>query len=70
MDVLRGHFRPEFLNRIDEIIVFHPLGRRSATSSACSSIVAQRRQSGVTLTRSDADRPFRGRRLQARVRCA
>src|SRR5688572_19051010 len=27
MDVLRGHFRPEFLNRIDEIIVFHALGR-------------------------------------------
>ena len=27
MDALRGHFRPEFLNRIDEIIVFHPLGR-------------------------------------------
>jgi ATP-dependent Clp protease ATP-binding subunit ClpB len=27
MDALRAHFRPEFLNRIDEIIVFHPLGR-------------------------------------------
>ncbi|MCD6420137.1 MAG: AAA family ATPase, partial [Synergistetes bacterium] len=27
LDVLRGHFRPEFLNRIDEIIVFHPLDR-------------------------------------------
>jgi len=25
MDALRGQFRPEFLNRIDEIIVFHPL---------------------------------------------
>jgi len=24
-EVLREHFRPEFLNRIDEIIVFHPL---------------------------------------------
>jgi ATP-dependent Clp protease ATP-binding subunit ClpB len=22
---VRGHFRPEFLNRVDEIIVFHPL---------------------------------------------
>jgi ATP-dependent Clp protease ATP-binding subunit ClpB len=22
---LRGHFRPEFLNRIDEIVIFHPL---------------------------------------------
>jgi ATP-dependent Clp protease ATP-binding subunit ClpC len=27
MDVLRGYFRPEFLNRIDEVIVFHALTR-------------------------------------------
>jgi ATP-dependent Clp protease ATP-binding subunit ClpB len=26
-EVLRGHFRPEFLNRIDEVVVFNPLGR-------------------------------------------
>jgi len=26
-EVLRGHFRPEFLNRIDEVIVFNQLGR-------------------------------------------
>ena len=26
-DVVRAHFRPEFLNRVDEIIVFHTLGR-------------------------------------------
>jgi ATP-dependent Clp protease ATP-binding subunit ClpB len=25
LEVLRGHFRPEFLNRVDEIVVFHPL---------------------------------------------
>ena len=24
---LRKHFRPEFLNRVDDIVVFHPLGR-------------------------------------------
>jgi ATP-dependent Clp protease ATP-binding subunit ClpB len=24
---VRAHFRPEFLNRVDEIIVFHPLGK-------------------------------------------
>jgi ATP-dependent Clp protease ATP-binding subunit ClpB len=24
-DVLQAHFRPEFLNRIDEIVIFHPL---------------------------------------------
>lgn len=27
MPVLKGHFRPEFLNRIDEIVIFHSLGR-------------------------------------------
>jgi ATP-dependent Clp protease ATP-binding subunit ClpB len=28
MSVVRGHFRPEFLNRIDEIILFHRLARQ------------------------------------------
>ena len=27
MRMVRGHFRPEFINRIDEMIVFEPLGR-------------------------------------------
>jgi ATP-dependent Clp protease ATP-binding subunit ClpB len=27
MDVVASHFRPEFVNRIDDIVVFHPLGR-------------------------------------------
>ncbi|MBY0254399.1 MAG: ATP-dependent chaperone ClpB [Methylobacterium organophilum] len=27
MGVVRGHFRPEFLNRVDEIILFHRLAR-------------------------------------------
>ncbi|AEG31151.1 ATP-dependent chaperone ClpB [Thiomicrospira cyclica ALM1] len=27
MDVVGGHFRPEFVNRIDDIVVFHPLGK-------------------------------------------
>jgi len=27
MDALRGHFRPEFLNRVDEIVIFRQLGR-------------------------------------------
>jgi ATP-dependent Clp protease ATP-binding subunit ClpB len=27
LEALRAHFRPEFINRIDEVIVFHPLGR-------------------------------------------
>jgi ATP-dependent Clp protease ATP-binding subunit ClpB len=27
MAVVQGHFRPEFINRLDEIVVFHPLGK-------------------------------------------
>jgi len=27
MDVVRAHFRPEFLNRLDEIVLFHRLGQ-------------------------------------------
>src|SRR5207248_264087 len=29
--MLSGHFRPEFLNRIDDIIVFHPLTKNQLT---------------------------------------
>jgi ATP-dependent Clp protease ATP-binding subunit ClpB len=31
MEVLREEFLPEFLNRIDETIIFHPLGREELT---------------------------------------
>jgi len=27
MQIVAGHFRPEFVNRVDDIVVFHPLGR-------------------------------------------
>jgi len=32
MDELKRHFRPEFLNRIDEVIVFHQLSREQVKS--------------------------------------
>ena len=31
MDQLRQQFRPEFLNRVDDIVVFHPLGESQLT---------------------------------------
>jgi ATP-dependent Clp protease ATP-binding subunit ClpB len=31
LEVLRSHFKPEFLNRIDEIVVFHQLSREEIT---------------------------------------
>src|SRR5205085_11203021 len=30
-DALKAHFRPEFLNRVDEIIVFHELSKDEVT---------------------------------------
>ncbi|MBS0055681.1 ATP-dependent chaperone ClpB [Yersinia sp. Marseille-Q3913] len=34
MEVVSHHFRPEFINRIDEVVVFHPLGRAHLASIA------------------------------------
>ncbi|TCO80355.1 ATP-dependent Clp protease ATP-binding subunit ClpB [Plasticicumulans lactativorans] len=34
MAILAAHFRPEFLNRIDETVVFHPLGREQIRAIA------------------------------------
>jgi ATP-dependent Clp protease ATP-binding subunit ClpB len=31
MEMLKGQFRPEFINRVDEIIVFHPLSKEQLT---------------------------------------
>jgi len=27
MEIVGSHFRPEFINRVDDVVVFHPLGR-------------------------------------------
>ncbi len=34
MEVVSKHFRPEFLNRVDESVVFHPLGKENIKSIA------------------------------------
>ena len=34
MEVVGQHFRPEFINRIDEVVVFHPLGREQIRNIA------------------------------------
>jgi ATP-dependent Clp protease ATP-binding subunit ClpB len=55
MDALREHFRPEFLNRIDETIIFKQLTREQITEivdiqlAAVSERLAERRMS-ITLT--------------------
>jgi ATP-dependent Clp protease ATP-binding subunit ClpB len=32
MEIVQQHFRPEFINRVDEIVVFHSLGREQIRS--------------------------------------
>ena len=59
--VLQAHFRPEFLNRIDEIVVFHPLTREHLSKIVdiqmrrVAEILAER---GYTLEISEAAREY------------
>ena len=34
MQIVGSHFRPEFINRVDEVVVFHPLGKAEIRSIA------------------------------------
>ncbi|MCC5860028.1 MAG: ATP-dependent chaperone ClpB [Ectothiorhodospiraceae bacterium] len=34
MDIVGQHFRPEFINRVDDVVVFHPLGKEQITRIA------------------------------------
>ena len=59
MDAMRQHFRPEFINRIDEVIVFHPLGREHMThiiDLQMARLLARLQERKITLTLSDAAR--------------
>lgn len=59
--VLKDHFRPEFLNRIDEIVVFHPLLREHMAEIADIQLkrVAQLlEEKGYHLEVSDAARTY------------
>jgi len=44
MNVVSGHFRPEFINRIDDVVVFHPLGREQIRAIAGLQIAILRRR--------------------------
>jgi ATP-dependent Clp protease ATP-binding subunit ClpB len=44
MDIVSQHFRPEFLNRIDDVVVFHPLGRKQIHAIATLQIEILRRR--------------------------
>jgi ATP-dependent Clp protease ATP-binding subunit ClpB len=56
-EVLRGHFRPEFLNRVDEVIVFNPLQREQIKAIAdiqLASLKKRLSERGITLLVTDA----------------
>ncbi|XXF80452.1 ATP-dependent Clp protease ATP-binding subunit [Myxococcaceae bacterium GXIMD 01537] len=57
MVALRSHFRPEFLNRIDDIIVFHPLDREQIRRIVDSMLESTRRKlhgQNISLALTDA----------------
>jgi ATP-dependent Clp protease ATP-binding subunit ClpB len=54
---LRQHFKPEFLNRLDDIVVFNPLGESQILSIVdlfFADIVAKVEERNITLTLTDA----------------
>ncbi len=64
MDIVRAHFRPEFLNRLDEVILFHRLGQAhmgpivDIQVGRVGKLLADRK---VTLDLTDAARAWLGR---------
>jgi len=57
MEVVGSHFRPEFINRIDDVVVFHPLGREQIRAIARLQVgILQRRlqERDITLQLTDA----------------
>jgi ATP-dependent Clp protease ATP-binding subunit ClpB len=57
MEIVGSHFRPEFINRIDDVVVFHPLGRDQirAIASLQTDILRKRLQErDISLQLTDA----------------
>ncbi|RJF93353.1 ATP-dependent chaperone ClpB [Sphingomonas cavernae] len=64
MEIVRGHFRPEFLNRLDEIILFHRLGQQHMgpiVDIQVSRVQKLLKDRKVTLELTDAARAWLGR---------
>lgn len=63
MSVVSRHFRPEFINRIDETVVFHPLGKeniRAIASIQLQRLVKRMETHGYQLQFSDTALDFIG----------
>jgi ATP-dependent Clp protease ATP-binding subunit ClpB len=64
MEIVRGHFRPEFLNRLDEIILFHRLGQdhmAPIVDIQVARVAALLKDRKVTLTLTEGARAWLGR---------
>jgi ATP-dependent Clp protease ATP-binding subunit ClpB len=64
MEMVRGHFRPEFLNRLDEIILFHRLGQQHMAPIVDIQVARLGRlleDRKITLELTDAARAWLGR---------
>ena len=57
MESLKQHFRPEFLNRVDDIVVFHPLGEEQLTHI-------------IDLRLADLERMLADRKIELRLTAA
>jgi len=63
-EALRGHFRPEFLNRIDEIIIFDRLDSSQITHIVdiqLTRLLQRLAKQNITLTLDDSAKQFLGR---------
>ena len=63
MEVVQQSFRPEFINRIDDIVVFHPLGTRQIRAIVDIQLVYLRKrlqERNMDLTLDDAARDLLG----------
>ncbi len=61
MDALRQHFRPEFLNRVDEIVFFHALSRadiRKVIDIQIATLLKRLADRKIQLTLTDEARDF------------
>ena len=61
MDTLRGHFRPEFLNRVDEVVLFKPLLREQIAAIVelmLGGLRARLADRKISLTLTDAAKAF------------
>jgi len=63
LEIVSQHFRPEFINRVDDIVVFHPLGRsqlRSIVDIQLGNLRKRLAERDIHITLNDAARDLLG----------